>query len=351
LPRSGPTRLRIAAALATVLVGCGGNGPNEGGTIDARIDGPPVAEWWQPKVGEVKNWDIQLSAVPGAVDVSVPRLMYDLDLWAVVPAQTTINYDDGAPVTVPAGPLAGMIAQLHGRTPSTIVICHVDTGLLDLTLPDAKKFPGYKADPKQIPDNPQAPAPGTVTGAPEAGSAIGWSLGVASQRLLDIREASRGAWTKYMFKRFDLAKQIGCDGVEPSHNDVAVYANGFPAGATDSFSWYTEVATQGHMRKLSTGMKNGDTVPSQPDMEAPNFDWMMVERCGEFDTCDATRSFINLGKPVFAIDYNVTSPDDNGMTMPQGSTVVCMHQGLAMIADGLYKDVELSKALRTQCEQ
>jgi glycosyl hydrolase family 114 len=348
MARRDRAQYRVAAALATALVGCGGSGP--GNTTDGGTDGPPVPAWWQPKVGEVKNWDIQISSTAGAVDVSAPRLMYDLDLWAVVPAPTTISYDDGTSVTVPPGALAGMIAQLHARTPSTIVICHVDTGLLDLTLPDAKKFPGYKADPKMIPDNPSAPAPGTVTGAPEDGSAIGWSLGVASQRLLDVRQASRGAWSTYMFKRFDLAKQIGCDGVEPSHNDVAVYISGFLAGAADSFSWYTEVATQGHMRKLSTGMKNGDTVPSQPDMEAANFDWMMVERCGEFDTCDATRPFINLGKPVFAIDYNVTSPDDNGQTMPQGSTLVCMHQGLAMIADGLYKDVALSKAVRTQCE-
>jgi hypothetical protein len=338
-PSGGTTRWRLAAALIVALAGCGGNGPNEGGTIDARIDGPPVAAWWQPKVGEAKNWDIQLSAVPGAVDVSTPRVMYDLDLWAVVPTPTMIDYGDGAPVTVPAGPLAGMIAQLHARTPSTIVICHVDTGLLDLTLPDAKKFPGYMADATKIPDNPIMPT-----------SVIGWSLGVATKRFLDIRAASRGQWTTIMFKRFDLAKQIGCDGVEPSYNDVAVYTNGFLAGAADSFSWYTEVATEGHMRKLSTGMKNGDTLPSQPDMEAANFDWMMVERCGEFDTCDAVRPFINLGKAVFAIDYNVTSPDDTGMTMPQGSTLVCMHQGLAMIADGLYKDVALSKAVRTQCE-
>ena len=350
-PGSGTTRWRIAAAaaLAAAVVGCGGGGGN-GPTIDAGIDGPPVAQWWQPKVGEVKNWDIQLSAVPNAVDVSTPRVMYDLDLWAVVPTPTTISYDDGTQVMVPAGPLAGMIAQLHGRTPSTIVICHVDTGLLDLTLPDAKKFAGYKADPKQIPDNPSAPAPGTVTGAPETGSVIGWSLDVVTKRFLDIREASRGDWSTIMFKRFDLAKQIGCDGVEPSHNDTAVYLSGFPAGAADSFSWYTTVATEGHMRKLSTGMKNGDTVPSQPDMEADKFDWMMVERCGVFDTCDMSRPFINLGKPVFAIDYNMTSPDDNGMTMAQGSTLVCMHQGLAMIADGLYKDVALSKAVRTQCE-
>ena len=34
---------------------------------------------------------------------------------------------------------------------------------------------------------------------------------------------------------------------------------------------YAEVARQGHDRKLSTGMKNGDTFT---DPEAPNFDWL-----------------------------------------------------------------------------
>ena len=344
-----PRSCMAGAALAIALIGCGGGGGHNP-MVDAAIDTPPPPPWWQPKVGEAKNWDIQLSAAPGAVDVTTPRLMYDLDLWALVPSATTLDYGDGMPVTEPAGALAGKIAELHARTPSTIVICHVDTGMLDLKLPDAKKFPGYMADATKIPDNPNAPAPGTVTGAPAPGSAIGWSLGVATVRFLDIRQASRAAWTNLMFKRFDLARQIGCDGVEPSHNDIAVYTTGFSAGAVDSFSWYTEVATQGHMRKLSTGMKNGDTVPSQPDMEADKYDWMMVERCGEFDSCDAVRPFINLGKPVFAIDYNATSPDENGMTMAQGSTLVCMHQGLAMIADGLYKDVALSKAVRTQCE-
>lgn len=350
-PQRRPIRRRGALALAIALIGCGGKGGGGGNPgIDASIDGPPPPSWWQPKVGEAKNWDIQLSTAADSIDVSAPRVMYDLDLWALVPAQTTIDYGDGAPVTVPAGRLAGTIEQLHARTPRTVVICHVDTGLLDLTLPDAKKFPGYMADATKIPDNPIAPAPGTVTGPPATDSAIGWSLGVATQRLLDIRQAYRSSWTRIMFKRFDLATRIGCDGVEPSHNDVAVYQSGFQAGAADSFSWYAEVADEGHMRELSIGMKNGDTVPSQPDMEASKFDWMMVERCGEFESCDLVRPFIDLGKAVFAIDYNATSPDENGMTMAQGSTVVCANQGLAMIADGIFKDVALSKAVRTQCQ-
>jgi hypothetical protein len=38
------------------------------------------------------------------------------------------------------------------------------------------------------------------------------------------------------------------------------------------------------------------------------------------------------------------------MPQPQSSTTVCDRQGLAMIADGLYKDVPLTSAVRTQCQ-
>jgi len=214
-----------------------------------------------------------------------------------------------------------------------------------MTRPDAPKFPGYNVDPKKIPDNPDNPAPGTVTGNPAAGSVIGWSLGAADLRFLDVREASRPLWASIMFKRFDLARSIGCDGVEPGHNDVEAYTSGFTIPTPETYSWYTEVAKQGHDRMLSTGMKNGDTLAGTIDTEADKFDWLMTERCGEFGTCDASRPFINLHKAVFAIDYD---HDSDGLT--QSATVVCMQQGLAMIADGLVKDVALTKAVRTQCE-
>lgn len=315
-------RARASLIAALLAAGCSGGTGGSGTQVDAGIDGPVGPAWWQPKVGEAKNWDIQLSAASGAVDVTAPRLMYDLDLWALVPAQTTIDYGDGAPVTVPAGALATTIAQLHARTPRTIVICHVETGVLEMARPDARKFPA---------------------------AAVGMPVpGMTGTRFLDISDAGRAKWSAIMFKRLDLAKQIGCDGIEPSHNDVAAYGSGsgFTISATESFSWYTEIATQGHMRMLSTGMKDGDVVPAgQVDVEADKFDWLMTERCGEFMYCDAARPFITLGKAVFAIDYNMNS-DGN----PQGSTIVCMMQGIAMIADGLYKDVALSKAVRTQCE-
>src|SRR5215467_14479801 len=102
--RRGAAVAGAAAALAIALIGCGGG---NGTTFDAGIDQPAPPPWWQPKVGEAKNWDIQLSTAAGAIDVSTPRLMYDLDLWAVVPSPMTIRYDDGTSVMVPAGAHAG----------------------------------------------------------------------------------------------------------------------------------------------------------------------------------------------------------------------------------------------------
>lgn len=336
--------MRTTLALSVAcFAGCGGD-PKPPPGVDADL-GP---QWWQPKVGEAKNWDIQLNA---PIDVSAPRLMYDLDLWDLVPSQTMIDYGDGDPVIVEAGKLAGTIAQLHARTPPTIVICHVETGALELSRPDARKFPGYNKDSTKIPNNPAPPAVGSV---------IGWHVLDGTKRWLDIREASRAKVVPIMFKRFDLAKQIGCDGVEPERNEVFQFNSGFSPDGYASYSWYAEIAKQGHARMLSTGMKNGHTLPDQPDMEADKFDWLMIERCGEEMNCDLSRPFINLHKAVFAIDYDHVAqcpdpPPPAGCPPlpPQSSTVVCPQQALAMIADGIVKDAEVdfkpTSKVRIQC--
>ncbi len=315
--------LRFTFAVAVVgFAGCGGD-PKLPPAVDADV-GPP---WWQPKAGEVKNWDIQLSA---PFDVSASRVMYDLDLWALVPSMTTLDYGDGDPVTVPEGVLGGTITQLHARTPSTIVICHVETGALEMNRPDARKFPAAALG-SAVPDLDRA-------------------------RFLDISAAGRAQWASIMWKRFDLARSIGCDGIEPSHNDVGAYLDPvLPIAPEDTYSWYDEIVTQGHNRQLSTGMKDADYVDGAVDQGAPNFDWMMNERCGETNTCDVVRPFIDLQKPVFALDYDFDSGDDTTTppTPPQHQlpTVPCMHQQEAMIADGLYKDVALTSSnIRTECD-
>ncbi|MGE0550985.1 MAG: endo alpha-1,4 polygalactosaminidase [Kofleriaceae bacterium] len=339
--------MRFAAMFALVTVGgaaCDNNKQHlhpEAGT-DA-----PAPLWWSPKPGEAKNWDIQVGE---PFDIAESRVMYTLDLWDVVPAATTMEYGDGDPVAVPAGSLATAIAELHARMVDgkpTIVICRVSTGAIDLGEPDARKFPGFEASP---PDRPDLPAPGSV---------IGWSTfdsdGMTtnpSQRYLDISATNRDMWSALVFKRLDLAKQIGCDGVAPTYNDVPPNPNvptdpgdaGFAFPIQDMTSWYASVAEQAHARELSVGMVGGYLYIGQTDELDDDFDWLMIERCGEFEFCDNARPFITSMKPVFAIDYPTDEFGD-----PQSTETVCGRQGLALLNDGLIKDLALSSALRAPC--
>lgn len=321
-PRRAARAGMSSAVLAMGVAACGSSHP---ATV---VDAPPGPTWWQPQVGQVKNWDIQL--MPGGVDVSEPRVMYDLDLWSLVPVGTTLDYDDGTHVMVPAGALAGVIPQLHARTPSTIVVCHIEVGALEMDRPDAAKFPAAALGAAP-PDLPTAHS-------------------------LDVSAAGRTAWTPIMFKRFDLAQRIGCDGVEPAHAHVgALTGDGFfVVSAADNYSWYAEVATEGHKRMLSTGMKDGDFVPGAvTDAAVGEFDWLMTERCGEFMQCDLAQPFLAAHKAVLAIDYNVDSGDDSTDPPtppgPQLPLPVCSQQAMSNIADGIFKDVPPSKAVWMSC--
>lgn len=312
---------RLAAAVAATLAFAACGDDHHHLHPEAGRDAPPPP-WWRPELGTAKDWDIQLAP---PYDLSVTRTMYDLDLFALIPSPTVVDYGDGDPVTFPMGALAGKLADLKNR--GVKVICHVDTGAIHLSDPDARKFPGYEADP---PDH------GTPV---KAGSVIGYSIDDdhLDERWLDIREASRPLWVDKMWKRLDLAKQIGCDGVDGDRNySIDPVEAGW--GLTDfmqSYSWYSEVAKQLHMRELSAGMRNGHTLAGQVDAEADDYDWMLIERCGEFEDCDTARPFLNKRYVVFAVDYQ-TSFDG----FPNNETIVCGKQTQVSISEGLVKDAD-----------
>ena len=326
--------------LAMALGACG----NSSATTDARpIDAVPDAAgppYFHPRPGAYRNWDIQLHP---PFDLSGIRSMYMLSLWDLVPSTMTMDYGDGDPVTVPAGQLAGMLAALHARTPiAPIVICVVDTGAWEAARPDARKFPGFMADATMIPDSPTPPA---------AGSVIGWSVnGDKTERFLDILPAHVLLWEPLIQKRLDLAKAIGCDGVMGDRNDSVTSQPG-PGFTYDEsmeamfqFNWYKEVADQTHMRVMSAGMKDSDEIPSATDFLAPSFDWMLMERCAEFTSCDPARPFINLIEAVFGLEYD---PDSQGN--PTNAMVSCQIEAMGNIQDGLIKDDLLSDVERIQC--
>ncbi|HWU87738.1 MAG TPA: endo alpha-1,4 polygalactosaminidase [Kofleriaceae bacterium] len=303
-----------------------------------RPDAGPIR--WSPKPGEILDWDIQLARTP--FDVSTMRAMYMIDLFDAVPAATMLDYGDGAPLTVPAGAHATAIAQLHATTPPTIVVCHVNSGAIRLTDPDAIKYPGYEANPpnrQTLPDS--HPAPGSV---------IGWSTSEtdSNERFIDMGDGARDKVLPLVERRIELAKRIGCDAIAANLNDAVAYestiGHGFdPIKPEVLTSWATEVTKRAHDREISIGVRNSrqQTI----DAEAPAYDWALVDRCGEYDECDKQQPFINRHKAVFAIDYDTMEDGSSSNT----AAVVCGMQAAAQIAGGIIKTAALDSSYRMPC--
>lgn len=316
--------VRFAAVVVGIaLVGCKGSPARP----DAALDGTPTL-WWEPRPGEFDDWDIQLVA---PLDVDAPRDAYFLDLWDVTPARM-IDYGDGSPVSVPAGPLAGRIEMLQDA--GAKVVCVISTGALRLDDPDAMKFPGYAATPPNRPD-PVA-----------AGSVIGWDTlkNDPNERFLDIRAASRGMWTPLMWKRFDLAESIGCDAIAAANNTMIVNGDFTTSGfdltdlVADQRSWFLEIANQAHTRMLSVGSFNGHELEGQPDASSEVYDWTVVERCAEYDECGFVKPYLDKNKAVFAVDYQ-----------PLSASSVCGRYEANQIRDGLLKDDPPTGGFREAC--
>lgn len=202
--------------------------------------------WWAPAPGI--SWQWQLS---GEIDTSIAAEMYDVDLFDA--PQTVIN-------------------ELHAR--GRIVICYFSAGSWENWRPDAHQYPA---------------------------EALGKPLeGWEDERWLDIRQIE--ALSPILTHRLDLARQKGCDGVEADNVDGYINDTGFPLTAQDQLDFNIWIAEQAHARNLSVGLKND---LNQIQALLPYFDWMLNEQCFEYDECSFLLPFIQAGKAVFGVEYNL----------------------------------------------
>jgi hypothetical protein len=204
--------------------------------------------------------------------------MYDIDLTDAVPSPVTMRVPGHGDVHWPRGENAGVIPRLH-RAHRT-VICYLDTGAWESYEPDAARFPR---------------------------SVIGNDTGWDGERWLDIRRAAWPRFAALLWSRLDLAKRIGCDGVEPDQNNPWGNNPGFAITLADQKAWYLEVARQAHARGLSVGMKNGIETVDADTVKA--FDWALNEECFQYDECDVMTRFTRTGKAVFQVEYQGSTSD------------------------------------------
>jgi hypothetical protein len=166
-------------------------------------------------------------------------------------------------------------------------------------------------------------------------------------RFIDIHEDSRGVVVPLIAKRLELAKTIGCDAVVAELHDLLSYqanpGHGFEnLQPSDYTSWSTALTERAHGLTLSMGLRSSTAMGI--DGMARLFDWLLIERCGEFDDCDTSRSFIDLDRAVFAIEYDL---DLDGNANEE--TLVCGKLAEVGIADGILKSAELSSGYYKRC--
>jgi hypothetical protein len=208
---------------------------------------PANVEAWQPALNT--SWQWQLDDLP--VDQALNVDMYDIDL-----------FDNDATI----------VAALHAQ--GRQVVCYMNAGGWEDWRPDAGQFPAE------------------VIGA----NLDNWE----GERWLDIRRID--VIGPIMEARMDLCVTKGFDGVEPDNIDGFLNDTGYQLTYEDQRRYNIWLANTAHQRGLSIGLKND--MEQIPDL-LPHFDWALNEQCFEYDECETLLPFIQAGKPVFNVEYEL----------------------------------------------
>ncbi len=231
-------KLVIILALYWSIVSCNGESDNVYDNSSNEINLSVETTWyWQLLVDD---------SHPLRTDI--PAILYDIDLFDI--SAETIRF-----------------LKSNGK----IIICYFSAGSYEEWRPDAQKFP-----PESI-------------GKP----LDNWE----GERWLDIRNETV---KQIMIDRLKLAKQKGCDGVEPDNVDGYINDTGFNITYEDQLIYNKFLAKEAHKLGLLIGLKN--------DLEQINelvdyFDFAINEQCFEFNECHKLLPFIYQGKPIFNAEY------------------------------------------------
>ena len=197
---------------------------------------------------QVVSWQIQYT---GDIDPDLDVEVYNLDLFDTSSA---------------------VIDNLHQR--GVFVQCYLSAGSFEDWRPDAPDFP-YEILGNDL---------------------DGWP----GEKWLDVRRLD--LLQPILEGRFDLAVKKGCDGIDPDNLDGYDNETGFPINASDQLVYNKFLSQASHSRGLSIGLKND--LNQAAELE-PYFDWIINEECFYYQECGLLSPFIEAGKPVFVIEYEL----------------------------------------------
>ena len=261
------------------------------------------------------KWDWQL-VVPVQLNTDSSIGIYDIDMFD--------NESTGA---------VGLL-QSYGKK----VICYVDVG----------SWEDYRDDKYDFPI-----------------SILGNQYeGFPDERWLDIRDLNPEKSTtgtrlaSILEARFDRAKQMGCDAIEPDNMDVydetAHDPSGFPLTYEDNIFFNLWVAEAAHSRGMAVGLKNNiNQARDARIIEA--FDFVVSEECVQYGECDFYDGFLDSGKPVFLAEYSLDPQDFCATAMDLGISAIKKRNRLDSFrgnCDSYYSDADtnLPAPLQSVCD-
>ncbi len=206
--------------------------------------------WYKPNINT--SWQIQLR---GEINPNYDVKLYNIDLFNASTSKIQSLKDSGKRV-----------------------ICYFSAGSFESWREDANDFPI---------------------------STLGEDMKNWDEKWIDIRDERL---KPIMLTRLDLAKQKGCDGVEIDNVNGYTNHTGFNLTYDDQIIYNKFLASNAHQRGLSIGLKND--LEQIKELE-PFFDFSVNEECFEYMECDKLQPFIDAGKPVFNIEYDLSLGKDN----------------------------------------
>jgi hypothetical protein len=206
------------------------------------------SSWWVPAQGTTWQWQLGSAAV----DQSVEAQMYDIDL-----------FENSAEV----------VSSLHAQ--GRHVVCYLDAGTWEEWRSDANQFP------KSVLGD-------VVSGYP-------------NERWLDI--SNLPVIEPIMKARLEMCKQKGFDGVEADNVEGFEIETGFPLTAAEQLTYNEWLASTAHSLGLSIALKNDRQQAAELE---PYFDFALDEECFQAAECGKLAPFIDAGKAVFEVEYNLT---------------------------------------------
>lgn len=259
-------RLLLLVPLLLLFAACTSVDPDEG--PDDLSPDPRPGERWQPAPGV--SWQWQLT---GRLDTSVRAAVYDVDGFTTTAEQ---------------------VATLKKAGRKTI--CYLSTGAWEDFRPDAGAFP------KEL-----------------LGAGNGWE----GERWLDIRKTAE--LEPLMAARIDMCRTKGFDAVEPDNMDGYRNPSGFPLTAADQLRYNRLIAKLAHDRGLAVGLKNDlDQIPQL----VGDFDFAVNEQCAEYRECERLTPFVQAGKAVFHVEYELPTSRFCATTRPLRLSSLQKHEDL-----------------------